>query len=105
MPEQETFFDEWVGDKRVIVLKTYDERFAREVLEEMTPEDLATLASSLDLDEHADGGAAPKPADDGFIDAMWDELQTAAREDWNLFSYFAVQEHEGPRKRNLYISP
>lgn len=35
MPQQEVFFEEVTGDRRIQVLKTYDSAYAREVFDEM----------------------------------------------------------------------
>ena len=35
MPQQEVFFEQVTGDRRIQVLKTYDPAYAREVFDEM----------------------------------------------------------------------
>jgi hypothetical protein len=45
-----------------------------------------------------------RPQDDGYTDALWDELQESAREDWNTFSYFIVSEEAAGRSVPLYVS-
>jgi hypothetical protein len=49
MPQQETYFEQLVGDKRILVFKSYDAVFAREAFDRMGEEALQFLSSSLEL--------------------------------------------------------
>jgi hypothetical protein len=98
MPQQETYFEQQVGDKRIVVLKSYDAAFAREAFDHMSPEALSFLENSLDLD------GAPSSASGEYADALWEGVQDGAREDWNRFSYFIVSEEVGSRSAALYVS-
>jgi len=104
MPGQETFLDERAGGKHIVVLKTYDERFARDAFDRMPEDSLRILGASLELDQKYEADAIPAPDGDGFGDALWEEIKDDAREDWNLFSYFVVQEHNESGINPLYVS-
>lgn len=88
MPEQTTLFEQQVGDRRVVVLKTFDESFARHAFDQMTPEALSALGASLELESKFDPSDIPTPGDINFAGFLWSALQDDAREDWNRFSYF-----------------
>ena len=103
MPEQSTFFEQQVGSKRVVVLKTYDKSLAREAFDQMTPEALNTLKTSLELDAKFDSTDIPASDDDDFADFIWEAVQDGAREDWNLFSYFIAGEQDTHGLRPLYV--
>jgi hypothetical protein len=105
VPEQATFFEEQLGMKRIVVLKTYDERFAREAFKQMTPEAMAFLGKSLEIESTYDQKELPSPSDADFSDALWQEVQDSAREDWNSFSYFVVKEESPGCTLQLYVSP
>jgi hypothetical protein len=97
MPQQETFFEQEVGSKRVKVLKSYDTSFAREAFDQMNEEALRFLTRSLD-------GPGPSEDDPDFAEALWLEVEGGAREDWNTFSYFVVVELEGSGSTPVYVS-
>jgi hypothetical protein len=78
MPQQETSFDQQIGNTRVTVLKTYDRQFAREAFDQMEADALDFLQNRLQLDEREDA------------EALWKEVEDGAREEWNTFSYFVV---------------
>ena len=54
MPQQEVFFEQATGDRRIQVLKTYDPAYAREVFDEMDEHAHAILSdtSPVSLDKH-----------------------------------------------------
>jgi hypothetical protein len=103
MPQQETYFEQQVGDKRILVLKSYDAAFAREAFDRMGEEALQFLSSSLKHSEKYDAKDVP-PEDPDFGDALWQEVEDGAREDWNAFSYFVVTEQSGREYVPLYVS-
>jgi hypothetical protein len=104
MPQQETYFEQQVGDKHIIVLKSYDGVFAREAFDRMGDEALQFLSSSLEHNEKYDAAEVPSPEDPEFADALWQEVEDGAREDWNTFSYFIVSEEIAGRTVPLYVS-
>ena len=93
MPQQEIFFEQAAGDRRVEVLKSYDQTFAREAFESMDIDALKRLWTALKPDEIYDPAGPPKlsdPADvNGDAEAfLWDELLEQARENGNQLSFF-----------------
>jgi hypothetical protein len=103
MPQQEMFFERQVGDKRIVVLKSYDRAFAREAFDQMQPEALRFLGRFLELD--SDKSVDDASSDDDHIEALWQEVQDGAREEWNTFSYFIVTEETAGRSLPLFVSP
>jgi predicted RNA-binding Zn-ribbon protein involved in translation (DUF1610 family) len=97
MPQQEIFFEKNTGDRRVEVLKTYDQKYAHEAFGGMDEAAQTYLWNSLGIDE------SYSPA--GSEDVLWDELLDAAREDGNLLSFFVVNEAHGGKPKSLYVSP
>lgn len=98
MPKQEVFMDEKLGDKRIQVLKTYDESFAREAFEAMDEEALEFLSTKLDIYD------LPAKDSPDYEDAIWDAVQDGAREDWNTFSYFVVIEKASGDSTPIFTS-
>lgn len=45
-----------------------------------------------------------RPQTNGYADALWDEVQEGAREDWNTLSYFVVTEQVGGKTSALFVS-
>ena len=110
MPGQETFFEQETGGRRVEVLKTYDQAYAREAFGSMDDEAQRRLWDVLKPEEIYDPAGLPRlgdPADvNGEAEAfLWDELLEQAREDGNQLSFFVVSETNGSRSENLYVSP
>jgi hypothetical protein len=89
MPSQETFASARLGDALIQVIKTYDEGFAREAFNQMDEVAIRFLGESLV--PNSASIVEPISASDG-TDALWEEIQDGAREDWNTFSYFVVAE-------------
>lgn len=92
MREQSTFFEQQVGDKCVVVLKTYDTKVAREAFDQMAQDALEALGASLELESKFDAVDIPSPGDAGFAEFLWEAIEDGAREDWDSFSYFIVYE-------------
>jgi hypothetical protein len=105
MPQQEMFFEQVAGDRRVEVLKTYDRSYAREAFGDMDDAAQAFLWNTLGINEASDATDVPSREDAGSEDFLWEELLEAAREDGNSLSFFVVSEANGPRSRSLYVSP
>jgi hypothetical protein len=59
MPKPETYFEQQVGDGRVVVLKTYDAGFAREAFDLMDEDAVRFLAKTLDVDSHHEDEPSP----------------------------------------------
>ena len=105
MPHQETFLQREVNGHQIRVVKSYDVAFAREAFEQMDPNALAFLRHSLHSDAEYEDAELPLPSDPEFGDAIWDEIEASAREDWNTFSYFVVLSATNGVSRPLYVSP
>lgn len=108
MPQQEVFFEQVTGDRRIQVLKTYDSAFAREVFDEMDDDAQTILWNSLDIEQTYEAADLPSPGDPGRADFLWDELLDAAREDVrlnpSLRSFFVVNEIRSATPQSLYVS-
>jgi len=109
MPRQEVFFEQSTGGRRVEVLKTYDQSYAREVFNDLDSEAREALATALDLKKNYEPADIPAPEGIEYDDFLWDELFEAAREDVrsdpNLYSFFVVAEDGDGKSEDLYISP
>ena len=110
MPKQEIFLEQKIGDRLIEVIKTYDQRYAREAFDSMDESALARLWTSLRPEELYEPSGLPKLNDPADVDGeaaafLWDELVDQAREDGTLFSFFVVNEVEGARSASLYVSP
>ncbi len=105
MPQQEVFFEQSVGERRIEVLKTYDPSFAREAFDRMGGDAQTLLWNSLGISETYDAGDAPSLSDLDASDFLWDELLDGAREDGTLLSFFVVNEARGSSSETLYVSP
>jgi hypothetical protein len=97
MPSQEVYFDERADGREIRVLKTYDSHFAREAFDQMSEDAKAVLVQAL-LDE-----GATLDADSG-DEGLWQAIEEGAREDWNSFSYFVVQENGDHSPHYLFVS-
>ena len=103
MPRQELVFEKEIGDRRIEVIKTYDQAFARDAFEDMDEAAQAHLWQSLGIDESYESEELPPQPDRR--DFLWEEAWDAAREDGSLLSFFVVTEAIGRRVENLYVSP
>ncbi len=107
MPQQETFFEQTAGDRRIEVLKSYDQAYAREAFRSMDHAALQRLWTSLKPEEIYDPAGLPSlndPAGDGEA-FLWDELLEQAREDGPVLSFFIVNETVNRRSESLFVSP
>ena len=110
MPQQETVFEESVGDRRIEVLKSYDQICAHEALRNMNGQARQILWGVLKPEEAYDLAELPSLDDPEDVNGeseafMWDELLEQAREDGNLLSFFIVNEATAARTGSLYVSP
>jgi hypothetical protein len=98
MQTQSVYFDERTETKHVQVLKVYDNHFARTCFEQMTSEAITFLANALDLPAEYD-----LPIDSASV--SWTDVETEAREDGNLLSFFVVLGDIDANRIPLYVSP
>ena len=107
MPKQELFFEQEIEGRRVEVLKSYDQVYAREAFSGMDEAAQQRLWDTLKPEEIYDPEGLPKLGDvEGEGEAfLWDELLEQAREDGSLLSFFVVNETVGRRTESLYVSP
>jgi len=110
MPKQETFFVQTAGGRRVEVLKSYDQTYAREAFQCMDDNALQRLWTSLKPEEIYTPADLPRLNDPDDVNGeaaafLWDELLEQAREDGSVLSFFVVNETTGPRSESLYVSP
>lgn len=104
MPQQEVFYEQSLGDRRIQVLKTYDQSYARDAFDNMDETARRRLWNSLEVDENYEPADLPQIQTQNGADFMWDELLEAAREDGNLLSFFVVNESGSGLTRSLYVS-
>jgi hypothetical protein len=108
MPQQEIFFEQAAGDKRVEVIKTYDRSYAREVFLALDSDALRMLANSLDIESNYDPADIPDRDGSEYEDFLWEELLEAGVEDVrldpNLRSFFVVTESADGKSQDLYVS-
>jgi hypothetical protein len=103
MPQQTIFLEEQVGDSRVSVVKTYDSTLAREAFDGMDDDALLQLVKTMQSDGEYDASSVKELRENA--DSIWDDLQTNAREDWNSFSYFIVEERSKGQSSFLFVAP
>ena len=101
MPKQEVVFEQKAGDRRIEVLKVYDQAYAREAFGNMDEAARKILWNSLGINENYDAADVPLMDDPASEDFLWDELLESAREDGNLLSFFVVNE----QSESIYVSP
>ncbi|MFC6644680.1 hypothetical protein ACFQBQ_03550 [Granulicella cerasi] len=114
MPRQETFFEQQTGDRKVEVLKTYDQSYAREAFESMDEISMQKLWDTLRPEAIYDAEGLPKLNDPNDVNGeaqafLWDELVEQALEDPRAYpratSFFIVNESRGNINSSLYVSP
>jgi len=105
MPKQEVFFEREIGDRRVEVLKTYDQFYAREAFDNMDEAARTHLWKALGIDLNYDPEDVPLIHTSSGTDFLRGELLENAREDGNLKSFFVVVETRGATSTSLYTSP
>ena len=106
MPKQEVFFEQQVGERRIEVLKSYDQVYAREAFRNMDEHALQQLWDALKPEEIYEPAGLPTADEDGEREAfLWDELLEQAREDGSLLSFFIVNETAGRQSESLFVSP
>ena len=107
MPKQEVLFEQQIGERRIEVLKSYDQIYAHEAFKNMDEEALQRLWTVLEPQEIYDPTGFPAlndPVGEGEA-FLWDELLEQAREDGPLLSFFIVNEMKGRLNESLFVSP
>ena len=105
MPQQEVYFEQKAGERRVEVLKVYDRNYAREAFANMGEIAQKYLWNSLGINEKHDAEDLPPIEGPAADDFLWEELLEEAREDGNILSFFVVNEVKGTVSESLYVSP
>ncbi len=108
MPQQEVFFTQQAGDRRVEVLKTYDRSYAREVFSNVDDGAMKSLAAALEIEKNYEPDDIPAPDGPDFEDFLWEELSEASLEDARqsprLYSFFVVIETKADKAKEIYVS-
>ncbi len=108
MPQQEVFFEERIGDRLIVVLKTYDPSYAREVFGNVDDAAMKSLAAALEIEKNYEPDDIPAPDGPEYEDFLWEELSEASLEDVRqyprLYSFFVVTENSAGKAKELYIS-
>jgi hypothetical protein len=81
MPPQELFFAQQTGDRRVEVLKTYDQTFAHEAFGSMDQRAQMRLWTSLRIADNYEPGNIPTLNDPDRQEFLWEELLDPAGEE------------------------
>jgi len=106
MQLQETYLDKPVTGGRALVIKSYDEKLAREAFESIGDDALEWVARGLKLQELFDQGDIPNAESSGYRDFLWETLSDEAREEGHTKSFFiVVKEIPGQLPAALYVSP
>jgi hypothetical protein len=105
MPQQEVYFEQKTGNRRIVVLKTYDQNYAREAFDNMDEDAQADLRKALGIDDLYEAAEIPDIHSLDGAEFMWDELLECAREEGNLLSFFVVNEQKGMASESLYVAP
>lgn len=105
MPRQEIFFSSTIEDRKIEIVKTYDQNFAREAFLKMDQKALDHLARSLALESTFDDSDIPPGTDPDYETFLWQAMADSAREDGNLSSFFIVIESKSQIENELFVSP
>jgi hypothetical protein len=108
MPQQEVFFEERLGDRLIVVLKTYDRFYAREVFGKVDDVAMKSLAAALEIEKNYERNYMPASDGADYEDFLWEELSDASLEDVRqsprLYSFFVVTENTAGKAKEIYIS-
>ena len=74
MPQQEVFFEQQMGDCRIEVLKTYDQKYAYEAFQEIDEVAQSHLWDSLKIEENFDPTDIPAPNGPDRAEFLWEAL-------------------------------
>lgn len=108
MPQQELFFEERVGDRLIVVLKTYDRSYAREVFGKVDDAAMKSLAAALEIEKNYEPDDIPAAGGPDYEDFLWEELSESSVEDVRqspiLNSFFVVTETRAGKAKEIYVS-
>ena len=104
MPAQEVFIDSVIDGNRVQVGKTYDQGYVPEAFGMMADSAKAFLWSSIKPEEIYEASELPIEPDIEHDAFLLDEMLDQGREEWNLFSYFAVLSESDGRQEPVLVS-
>ncbi|NYF51070.1 hypothetical protein [Tunturiibacter gelidoferens] len=106
MPLQETYLEKPVNGGRALVIKSYDEKLAREAFESIGDDTLESIATALKLHDLFEEEDIPNAQSPEYRDFLWETLSDEAREDGHTKSFFiVVKEITGQLPAALYVSP
>jgi hypothetical protein len=103
MPIQQVFFEHQVGNRRIEVIKTYDQSLAREAFGAMDDAACEELWNALHISLNYESEDLPTRDSPERRDFLWDEILDSAREDGNQSSFFVVNDSAYPGV--VYVSP
>ena len=108
MPQQESFFEQQVGDRLIAIIKTYDRSYAREVFCNVDDDAMKSLAAALEIEKNHNPEDIPDPDGQDYEDFLWEELSEASLEDVRqspaLCSFFVVTETKAGEAEDIYVS-
>jgi hypothetical protein len=105
MQLQETYLEKPVNGGRALVIKSYDEKLAREAFESIGDDTLGLIATALKLIDLFEAGDIPDAQSPEYRDFLWETLSDEAREDGHTKSFFVViREITGQLPAALYVS-
>jgi hypothetical protein len=103
---QETYLEKSVNGGRALVIKSYDEKLAREAFESVGDDTLGLIATALKLSDLFEAEDIPDAQSAEYRDFLWEVLSDEAREDGHTKSFFVVmKEISGQLPAALYVSP
>jgi len=106
MQLQETYLEMPVNGGRVLVIKSYDEKLAREAFESIGDDALESVAAALKLQDLFEEEDIPNVQSPEYRDFLWETLSDEAREDGHIKSFFIVlKEIAGNLPAALYVTP
>jgi hypothetical protein len=105
MQLQETYLEKPLNGGRALVIKSYDEKLAREAFESIGDDTLSLIATALKLIDLFEAGDIPDAQSPQYRDFLWETLSDEAREDGHTKSFFVViREITGQLPAALYVS-
>jgi hypothetical protein len=105
MPAQELFLDVVLDGRKVQVIKTYDQAYAKEVFGGMDDDAKSFLWQSLKPEELYDPSGLPREPGTDYDAFLLDEMLEQGREEWNTFSYFVVVDEANGLSTPSFVSP
>ena len=104
MLAQETFLERRRGANVIAVVKTYDQKYAREAFQDLNEAALGTLAHSLKLEDLYEREDIPSTDNENYRDFLWDTLLEESREDGSVLSFFVVYREVDSTRENLLVT-